>query len=61
MSTTRTAVAPKHKVVSQQEWVAARKELLKAEKEFAGKNVVLVVTGANIAPDILRRAVASNL
>lgn len=34
MSTTRTAVAAKHKVVSQQEWVAARKELLKTEKEF---------------------------
>jgi threonine dehydratase len=40
---------------------AATAALLKAEKEFAGKNVVLVVTGANIAPDILRRAVASNL
>jgi threonine dehydratase len=40
---------------------ASTPALLKAEKEFAGKNVVLVVTGANIAPDILRRAVASNL
>ena len=40
---------------------ASTAALLKAEKEFAGKNVVLVVTGANIAPDILRRAVASNL
>jgi predicted dithiol-disulfide oxidoreductase (DUF899 family) len=34
MSTTRTAVSPKHKVVSQQGWLAARKELLAAEKEF---------------------------
>jgi len=40
---------------------AATAALLKAEKEFAVKNVVLVVTGANIAPDILSRAVASNL
>jgi threonine dehydratase len=40
---------------------ASTAALLKAEKEFAGKSVVLVVTGANIAPDILRRAVASNL
>ena len=34
MSTAKTAVSPKHKVVSQQEWLAARKELLAAEKEF---------------------------
>jgi len=34
MSTARTAVSPKHKVVSQQEWLAARKELLAAEREF---------------------------
>jgi predicted dithiol-disulfide oxidoreductase (DUF899 family) len=34
MSTARTAVSAKHKVVSQQEWLAARKELLVAEKEF---------------------------
>jgi predicted dithiol-disulfide oxidoreductase (DUF899 family) len=34
MSTARTAVSPKHKVVSQQEWLVARKELLAAEKEF---------------------------
>jgi threonine dehydratase len=27
-------------------------------KEFAGKNIVLLVTGANIAPEILKRAVA---
>jgi threonine dehydratase len=39
---------------------AATAALLKSGKELAGKNVVLVVTGANIAPDILRRAVASN-
>jgi threonine dehydratase len=32
--------------------------LLKSGKEFAGKNVALLVSGANIAPDILRRAVA---
>ncbi|MGH9746980.1 MAG: threonine ammonia-lyase [Candidatus Acidiferrales bacterium] len=36
---------------------AATAALLKSGKEFAGKNVVLLVTGANIAPDILRRAV----
>ncbi|MGA8144917.1 MAG: pyridoxal-phosphate dependent enzyme [Candidatus Acidiferrales bacterium] len=40
---------------------AATAALLKSAKEFAGKNVVLLVTGANIAPDILRRAVESNL
>ena len=40
---------------------AATAALLKSRKELAGKNVVLLVTGANIAPDILRRAVASNL
>jgi len=34
MSTAKTAVSPKHKVVSQLEWLAARKELLAAEKEF---------------------------
>ena len=34
MSTAKTAVSPKHKIVSQQEWLAARKELLAAEKEF---------------------------
>ena len=34
MSTTSTAVAKQHKVVSQPEWLAARKELLKAEKDF---------------------------
>src|SRR5246127_293565 len=33
---------------------ASTAALLKAKKEFAGKNVVLVVTGANIAPDVLR-------
>jgi threonine dehydratase len=35
--------------------------LLKSGKEFAGKNVALLVSGANIAPDVLRRAVASTL
>jgi threonine dehydratase len=39
---------------------AATAALLKSGTEFAGKNVVLLVTGANIAPDILRRAVNSN-
>jgi predicted dithiol-disulfide oxidoreductase (DUF899 family) len=34
MSTARTAVSPKHRIVSQPEWLAARKELLAAEKEF---------------------------
>jgi predicted dithiol-disulfide oxidoreductase (DUF899 family) len=34
MNSARTAVSAKHKVVSQQEWLAARKELLAAEKEF---------------------------
>ena len=38
---------------------AATAALFKSEKEFAGKKVVLLVTGANIAPNILRRAVAS--
>jgi threonine dehydratase len=38
---------------------ASTAALLKSGKEFARKNVVLVVTGANIAPDILRRAVQS--
>jgi len=32
--------------------------LLKSGKEFAGRNVALLVSGANIAPDVLRRAVA---
>jgi threonine dehydratase len=40
---------------------AATAALLKSGKEFAGNNVVALVTGANIAPDILRRAVGSNL
>jgi threonine dehydratase len=39
---------------------AATAALLKAEKEFAGKKVVLLVTGANVAPDILRRALSVN-
>jgi predicted dithiol-disulfide oxidoreductase (DUF899 family) len=34
MSSTSTAATTKHKVVSQQEWVEARKELLAAEKEL---------------------------
>jgi threonine dehydratase len=38
---------------------AATAALLKSGKEFAGKNVVLLVTGANIAPGILRRATES--
>jgi threonine dehydratase len=38
---------------------AATAALLKSGKEFAGKKVVLLVTGANIAPEILRRAVVS--
>src|SRR5580704_1734243 len=37
---------------------AATAALLKSEKEFAGRNVTLLVSGANIAPDVLRRAVA---
>lgn len=40
---------------------AATAALLKSGKEFAGKNVVLLVSGANIAPEILRRAVASGV
>lgn len=36
---------------------AATAALLKSEKEFAGRNVALLVSGANIAPDVLRRAV----
>lgn len=39
---------------------AATAALLKSEKEFAGRNVALLVSGANIAPDVLRRAVASS-
>jgi len=34
MSTATTAVSLKHKVVSEDQWLAARKELLAAEKEF---------------------------
>ncbi len=37
---------------------AATAALLKSEKEFTGRNVALLVSGANIAPDVLRRAVA---
>src|SRR5580692_783946 len=37
---------------------AATAALLKSGKEFAGRNVALLVSGANIAPDVLRRAVA---
>jgi threonine dehydratase len=40
---------------------AATAALLKSDKEFAGRNVALLVSGANIAPDVLRRAVASSL
>jgi predicted dithiol-disulfide oxidoreductase (DUF899 family) len=43
MSAARTAVSPKHKVVSQQEWLAARKELLTAEKEFTRQRDALSV------------------
>jgi threonine dehydratase len=35
--------------------------LLKSGKELAGRNVALLVSGANIALDVLRRAVASSL
>ena len=34
MSTTSTAAAKQHKIVSQKEWLAARKELLNEEKKF---------------------------
>jgi predicted dithiol-disulfide oxidoreductase (DUF899 family) len=34
MSNTSTAASKQHKIVSQSEWLAARKELLAAEKEF---------------------------
>ena len=37
---------------------AATAALLKSGNEFAGRNVALLVSGANIAPDVLRRAVA---
>jgi threonine dehydratase len=40
---------------------ASTAALLKSGKEFAGKKVALLVSGANIAPDILRRAVGSIL
>lgn len=39
---------------------ASTAALLKSGKEFAGHNVGLLVSGANIAPDVLRRAVASS-
>jgi threonine dehydratase len=38
---------------------AATAALLKSGKEFTGRNVVLLVTGANIAPDIHRRALGT--
>jgi threonine dehydratase len=40
---------------------AATAAFIKSGKEFAAQNVVLLVSGANIAPDILRHAVASSL
>lgn len=40
---------------------AATAMLQKSGKEFAGRNVVLLVSGANIAPDVLRRAVGSTV
>jgi threonine dehydratase len=40
---------------------ASTAALLKSGKEFAGRNAALLVSGANIAPDVLRRAVASTL
>jgi threonine dehydratase len=39
---------------------ASTAALLKSGKEFKGRNVALLVSGANIAPDVLRRAVASS-
>ena len=39
---------------------AATAALLKSGSELAGKNVVLLVSGANVAPDILRRAVGAS-
>ena len=39
---------------------ASTAALLNSGKEFTGKNVVLVVSGANIAPDVLRRAAESS-
>lgn len=40
---------------------ASTAALLKSGKEFAGRNVALLVSGANIAPDVLRRAVVLSL
>jgi threonine dehydratase len=39
---------------------ASTAALLRSGKEFTGRNVALLVSGANIAPDVLRRAVASS-
>jgi threonine dehydratase len=51
----------KEHTVAEPAGAASTAALLKSGKEFAGKKVALLVTGANIAPDILRRAVAQNL
>jgi len=45
-------------VVAEPAGAAATAAFRQRGKEFRGKNIVLLVTGANIAPDILKRAVA---
>jgi threonine dehydratase len=48
-------------VVAEPAGAATTAALLKGGREWAGRNVALVVSGANIAPEILRRAVCSGL
>jgi len=43
-------------IVSEPAGAAATAALMQS-KQAPGKNIVLLVTGANIAPDVLRRAV----
>lgn len=47
-------------VVAEPAGAAATAALLKVGSEFAGRKIVLLVTGANLAPKILRRAASAS-
>ena len=47
-------------VVAEAAGAAATAAFLQDAAACAGRNVVLLVTGANISPDVLRRAVNDN-
>jgi threonine dehydratase len=59
LAAVRRLILDEH-VVAEPAGAATTAALLKAGKEFSGKKVVLVVTGANLTPAHLRMAMQSD-